>query len=461
MKCIVPEHLPGELVTERELKSSDRGSVYLVRDLKNHERFIYRVFSGSGDVYRRLLGISCPYLPKILSLIEANGKAYVLEEYIQGDNLAFLIESDPLDPEFARRIMLQLCEALKVLHGIGAVHRDIKPENIIMRGSDAVLIDFDASRICKVENDTDTQIMGTTGYAAPEQYGFSQTDARTDIYAMGILLNEMLTKRHPSMELTQGKYRHVVEKCIQVNADQRYGSASDLIRAMKWPVCGPKRWISLLLGILFLILTAIPLLYGQVPEQSTEETLSEPTQKSTFAQTHVPSPPAWNLPEMEVFTRQKIEISAELWQDTTEGYATPFKCDMDGDGEVENYLFGIDFWDSPQESVVYCDINTLRYDTNPRRDVHPCVWYVKKDGTMDVAPEFAELLQNVELQIWRVDNADCEQPEAWTTDYVWPGCVQITFSESCEGTWLYRVYGDIGGYTLSAQASSTFYFERT
>lgn len=78
-------------------------------------------------------------------------------------------------------------------------------ENVILRGADAVLIDFDAARLYKPELENDTQILGTTGFAAPEQYGLSQTDIRTDIYAVGILINVMLTGRHPSKKLAEGK----------------------------------------------------------------------------------------------------------------------------------------------------------------------------------------------------------------------------------------------------------------
>lgn len=80
---------------------------------------------------------------------------------------------------------------------MAAVHRDIKPENIILRGSQAVLIDFDAARLHKPEHEADTQILGTTGFAAPEQYGLSQSDIRTDIYSLGVLINVMLTGNTP------------------------------------------------------------------------------------------------------------------------------------------------------------------------------------------------------------------------------------------------------------------------
>ena len=104
-----------------------------------------------------------------------------MEEYVEGDNLATLLSEARFTPSEARRIVSQLCSALWILHSMGIVHRDVKPENVILRGNEAVLIDFDASRVFKNEESRDTQVLGTTGYAAPEQYGIAQTDERADL----------------------------------------------------------------------------------------------------------------------------------------------------------------------------------------------------------------------------------------------------------------------------------------
>ena len=218
--------------TVKAIKHSERGCVSLLQNKQNGTRFIFRHYRGNGEVYRKLVGISCPNLPQIMETAERDGMVAVLEEYIQGDSLAYLLEGALFSHAEARKITMQLCNALWVLHKLGAVHRDIKPENVMIRGSEAILIDFDASRIFKSNTNQDTQILGTTGYAAPEQYGIAQTDERADIYSLGVLLNIMLTGKHPSKELASGRLGRIVQKCTMVNPEKRYKSVLYLMEAL-------------------------------------------------------------------------------------------------------------------------------------------------------------------------------------------------------------------------------------
>ena len=176
------EAVTTEYDTLHVLKRSPRGTVSVVRHKKSGTRYVFRRYSGSGEVYRRLLPVLCPHLPQIMEAAEQDGQTAVLEEYVQGDTLAELLMGARLTEREARQVTMHLCQALHVLHSMGAVHRDVKPENVILRGSDAVLIDFDAARIYKVASESDTQVLGTTGFAAPEQYGIFQSDERADIF---------------------------------------------------------------------------------------------------------------------------------------------------------------------------------------------------------------------------------------------------------------------------------------
>ena len=215
------------------IKKSEKSIVSVVRSKKNGKRFILRKFSGKGEVYKKLMNVSCKNLPEIFSVYEEPDMTAVLEEYVSGDTLFSLLKCDVLSEKEAGDIVVQLCNALDSIHGIGAVHRDIKPENIIIDGNRAVLIDFDASRIVDPDKSTDTKILGTTGYAPPEQYGLSQTDSRSDIYALGVVLNVMLTGEHPSTKLAEGGLGKIVQKCTMIAPESRFQSTGELKSAVE------------------------------------------------------------------------------------------------------------------------------------------------------------------------------------------------------------------------------------
>ena len=216
----------------RRMKERVQGHVDLIRHKKNGQLFVLRDFYGNCEVYRKLLRYTCPHLPTVYEAAEGKDKNLVLEEYIQGDTLGFLLEESLFSPEETKKIVAQVCQALWALHSLGAVHRDVKPENIILRGDTAVLIDFDAARLHKPQADSDTHILGTTGFAAPEQYGLSQSGPLADIYSVGILINVMRTGEHPSKKLAEGHLGRVVEKCTHVNPQRRYKNVLRLADAL-------------------------------------------------------------------------------------------------------------------------------------------------------------------------------------------------------------------------------------
>ena len=214
------------------IKKSDRGEVSLVRHRDSGTRYIFRHFYGNSEVYQKLLNVSCPNQPQIMEVGEKDGKTALLEEYVQGDTLSEIHEGGLLITVESKQIARQLCSALWVFHSMGVVHRDVKPDNVIIRGKEAVLIDFDASRIYKSTIQEDTQILGTTGFAAPEQYGLSQSDGRADIYALGVLLNIMLTGEHPSRKLAGGRMGRIVQRCTMVNPAKRYKNILHLMEVL-------------------------------------------------------------------------------------------------------------------------------------------------------------------------------------------------------------------------------------
>lgn len=196
--------------------------------------FVMRKFEGDASCYQKLLTIKSPFLPEVFEVAAKDRSVLVLEEFIEGDPLSKMLEGSLFNEKETRAIVTDVCQALSILHSLEIIHRDIKPENIILRGSNAVLLDFDAARISKKEepNATDTHVLGTTGFAAPEQYGISQTDGRADIFALGITMNLMMTGKHPSQELAPGRLGKIISRCIMVQPSKRYQTAEKIMEVL-------------------------------------------------------------------------------------------------------------------------------------------------------------------------------------------------------------------------------------
>ena len=161
----------------------------------------------------------------------------IIEEYISGLSLdAYLQKEGVLNEKDAIYVMLQLCHTLQALHSFRPplIHRDIKPSNVILTADmRAILIDFDAAKTYSKQKQRDTVLLGTVDYAAPEQYGFRQSDARTDIYGLGILLNFMLTSCHPQQLSACGPIARIIEICTHIDPDKRYDSIPKLEKALR------------------------------------------------------------------------------------------------------------------------------------------------------------------------------------------------------------------------------------
>ena len=206
--------------------------VLRLRNKQLGKELVLRSFPHALGAYEKLKHIRCENLPEIYDVLEMEDGQIVLEEYIDGITVAQVMETGKYRSSGAKKVIQGLCNALTVLHDRGIIHRDVKPENVMIEKSGrVVLIDLNASRIESYAS-KDTVIMGTVGYASPEQLGLSQTDARTDIYAAGVLYNVMLTGQHPSVTIAPGKAGRIVRKCTAVNIGDRYQTATALWSAL-------------------------------------------------------------------------------------------------------------------------------------------------------------------------------------------------------------------------------------
>lgn len=200
------------------LKESEDKRIALVQDKISKERLIERTIKhGYMDVYEQLLGLQNIHWPRV---VEMQGNR-VYEEYIEAPKL----NETWIDP---KDLICQLCDALSVLHTMQPpiIHRDIKPENIFIKDGCVILFDFDIARQYTPSQNRDTELLGSVGYAAPEQYGFGQSDPRTDIYALGILLKEMDRN---------AQYTSIAEKACAIDPDDRYTDVLQMKEAFQEP----------------------------------------------------------------------------------------------------------------------------------------------------------------------------------------------------------------------------------
>lgn len=213
---------------------------------KNNEVVVQSLLA-EANLMKRL---DHPSLPRIVDIIDNGRTIYVIMDYIEGESLDKILNTNGPQPqalvvEWAK----QLCDVLSYLHNQKPpiIYRDMKPANIMLKPEGKLkLIDFGIAREYKQNNMTDTVSLGTRGYAAPEQFGgMGQTDARTDIYCLGVTLYHLLTGKNPAEppyelypirqwnpSLSSG-LEYIVQKCTQLNPDDRYQNCDELRYALE------------------------------------------------------------------------------------------------------------------------------------------------------------------------------------------------------------------------------------
>ncbi len=215
------------------LHQSEHSRVALLRDAGTGRKYVRKELRGKHPVYSRLQFLRHPYLPKVEDVTREDDKTVVLEEYIEGATLDGL----SLSQRQLTRLLLELCDVLEFLHSRGILHRDVKPSNLMLAADGHLrLIDFDAAREEKPEAEQDTRLLGTRGYAPPEQYGFAQTDARTDIYALGVTFRQLLGPL-----ARKRRWKKLLRKCTALDPKDRYRSVGQVRRAVYWGRV--RRWL--------------------------------------------------------------------------------------------------------------------------------------------------------------------------------------------------------------------------
>lgn len=279
---------PGEKISHyvivSALGSGGMGEVYLAKDTKLERRvaikFLHREFSGQDDTLRRFVreakaasSLNHPGIITIHEIGEWDGASFISMEFVEGQSLRELINGRKLSFENVLDIIFQTASALAAAHEAGIVHRDIKPENIMYRPDNLVkVLDFGLAKqlntsvdVDGINNEVTTKglvdtapgfVIGTAAYMSPEQARGKPTDARTDIWSLGVVLYEMISGRVPFPGETKNdmlagilradplplsttasgithEFEHIIKKALGKNCDDRYQVIRDLILDLK------------------------------------------------------------------------------------------------------------------------------------------------------------------------------------------------------------------------------------
>ncbi|MDR2572489.1 MAG: protein kinase [Oscillospiraceae bacterium] len=238
----LPPEISNRFIFMERLAANEYSETFLLMQKNNKNKYVLKCYlkpeiESLGHETELLHGLQIDGLPRYEADIKHDDTLFVLREYIEGIPLDEYISDIRINNLQAVDITINLCDILHNLHSMDVpiIHRDIKPSNIIIKpqSNTVTLIDFEIARRYSENADTDTTFFGTRKYAPPEQYGFSQTDCRTDIYALGIVLRSLLTgSEEQGIIISDRALERIVSKCVAFSPKDRYQSVAALKRTL-------------------------------------------------------------------------------------------------------------------------------------------------------------------------------------------------------------------------------------
>ncbi len=225
------------------ISDSSKSAVCLASCSEYDEPIIVKVIKfGDAKIVERISGIDSEHIPHILNWNQNGDEITIFEEYIDGKSIDDYVRETGADATAVKNLILQAGEALQYLHAMEPpiIHRDLKPANIFVTPEGVVkIIDFDASREYKDDSAHDTRTLGTQEYAPPEQFGYSQTDARSDIYSLGVVLRDLLSiLSDASDRVDDGMFSHlraVVNRATMFDPEDRFSDIGEMMDVLKNP----------------------------------------------------------------------------------------------------------------------------------------------------------------------------------------------------------------------------------
>ena len=245
----LPEDMQEYWTVYECLKESEDSSTFLVKEtatgilcvLKWGRNRQAEFLRNEMEIMEKMADRKLSGIPKTYRIFEENGEVYLVREYIEGMSLAqMVLQKGGISEAEICRISRKICQTAEQFQNPDEpmIHRDIKPENIVVTpGGEVVFIDFGTMRSYKKDGSRDTFVVGTRGTAAPEQYGYTQTDQRTDVYAIGQTMLYMVSESYEMNQLSEcavsRRMKKIIEKACSFEPDKRYGDAAQLRRAVE------------------------------------------------------------------------------------------------------------------------------------------------------------------------------------------------------------------------------------
>lgn len=227
-----------ELMGYSEVESlKEDDSVILVKNLYDDKLYVKKNLQIYDlSIYHYLMEHPIKHMPRLMGIYEGDNYLILIEEYIDGMTLLEMLSDKNFDEKYAAHIVRSVASIVLELHSLNTpiIHRDIKPSNIIIsKEGEVFLLDINVAKWYQPEETEDTKLLGTLYFAAPEQmgFGFSASTTKTDIYALGILLNIMITGKLPKEKRASGNIWKIIERCICLEAEDRF-TDEELIDAL-------------------------------------------------------------------------------------------------------------------------------------------------------------------------------------------------------------------------------------
>ena len=203
------------------VKGREDDSLYVMKRMEFYEIKVFEFIRDNRNIH----------IPRVYDFWEEDGILTVVEEYINGKTLDKYLEVNTLTRNDRKKIITDILDGLEFLHTatVPIIHRDLKDTNVMITNDGVVkIIDYDAAKTFKAGESKDTMLVGTAGSAAPEQYGFSQSDPRTDIYAVGMLMKQLFEG--------DTLYESIMIKATRMDPKQRYQTVAEMRRAFRFDV---------------------------------------------------------------------------------------------------------------------------------------------------------------------------------------------------------------------------------